>query len=350
MSQQFSSIASNVVSRTRALSLTGMSNVAASSSSSSAQPSASTEKKEDDGNTSDASSSKETIKPSEGFLSRIKAGISELEKAEAKADEYLLQFGTRVGNFLKEAVTIAPPEGEAFADEPTPTGDVLFESKEEGPKKKIFTTRLDAQLHLLHTNTELFKTDPEGEGFAEYAKTFSAEAKTEQIAKDLDLYPELRSVMEKLVPDTVQYAEFWKRYYFLRAQLDSEEQKRREILKGAIQEPEEEVGWGDDDDEDDDDDDDEESDEDDDDSDEEESSDEEEGKPANLSASKDTLQPAAAAKAKTSTDRTSQPDSDTSYDIVSGAPSNTNSPPSKAKVGRTVDREESPANNKSDRQ
>lgn len=173
------------------------------------------------------------------------------------------------------------------------------------------TTRLDAQLHLLHTNVELFKNTPTGAEYTEFAKDFSVDAKTDQIAKDLDAYPELRAVMESLVPETVQYAEFWKRYYFLRAQLDSEEQKRKEILKGALQE--EEVGWDDDDEDEDDDEEDDE-----DDSDEEEDSDEDE-KP--LKSSTGTLQ-APPAKPKTSTDRNSVADSDTSYDIVSGAPSN----------------------------
>ena len=56
---------------------------------------------------------------------------------------------------------------------------------------------------------------------------------TDRIAKDLDQYPELRASMEKLVPDAVQYSEFWKRYYFLRGELDAEEQKRKELLKST---------------------------------------------------------------------------------------------------------------------
>ena len=51
---------------------------------------------------------------------------------------------------------------------------------------------------------------------------------------DLERYPELRNTMEKLVPDTVQYSDFWARYYFLRNELDMEEQKRKELLKGIL--------------------------------------------------------------------------------------------------------------------
>lgn len=56
----------------------------------------------------------------EGFIAMLKAnavkGIGEIEKVEARADEYLLKWGSTIGNFLKEAVMIAPPEGEEFSD------------------------------------------------------------------------------------------------------------------------------------------------------------------------------------------------------------------------------------------
>ena len=38
--------------------------------------------------------------------------------------------------------------------------------------------------------------------------------------------------MEKLVPEKVEYAAFWTRYYFLRMVVETEEERRREILKG----------------------------------------------------------------------------------------------------------------------
>jgi hypothetical protein len=38
--------------------------------------------------------------------------------------------------------------------------------------------------------------------------------------------------MEKLVPEQVDYATFWSRYYFLRLVIETEEQKRKELLKG----------------------------------------------------------------------------------------------------------------------
>ncbi|KAI5787757.1 hypothetical protein FPQ18DRAFT_238790, partial [Pyronema domesticum] len=250
----------------------------------------------------------------ETLLQRLKVTaekkIAEIEEAEKRADAYLLKFGESIGGFLRDAVTIAPPS-EKEGDE------VVFEAKgAEDQKKQIFTTRLDAQLHLLHTNLELFKTDSKTDSFATFSKEFSADKETERIAADLERYPELRSTMEKLVPAEVEYKPFWIRYYFLRNELDLEEKKRKELLKGAINE-EEEVGWDEDDSEDEDE------------EEEEESEAEEEKAPEPKKpvpkASTDTLQPKP--KVSTSNDRSSQPDSEASYDVVSGAPSKTGSPP-----------------------
>ena len=91
---------------------------------------------------------------------------------------------------------------------------------------------MDAQLHLLHTNYELFKTDPKVDSFKAFTDEFSAETQTNRVASDLDRYPELRSTMEQLVPAQVDYKSFWARYYFLRNELDVEEKKRKELLKG----------------------------------------------------------------------------------------------------------------------
>ena len=181
---------------------------------------------------------------------------------------------------------------------------------------------------------DLFRADPTVESFKNgWSNSFSAEERTEQIASDLDAYPELRATMEKLVPAETRYEDFWKRYYFLRAELDAEEQKRKELLMGALGEDEEEVRW----------DSDEEGEmekegreeeEEQEEEEEEEGEDEEEEaegiekgthgavrakqRMPRSQASTETLQP----KARTSADRASQPDSDTSYDIISGAPSN----------------------------
>ncbi|KAM0331613.1 hypothetical protein ACHAQA_003292 [Verticillium albo-atrum] len=189
------------------------------------------------------STSDETLSNSETYLSKIRAEaakrLKDLQKAEDAADEALLRFGTNISNFLKDAVSIAPP-----SDANNQGSTVLFESKDAQGKRVIHTSRQDAQLHAVHTSPESFAKDPATEEYKTWAETFDAEKKTSDIAEDLSKYPELRSTMEKLVPDQVPYAEFWQRYYFLRHGLDAAETRRRDLLKAAS--AEDEVGWDDD--------------------------------------------------------------------------------------------------------
>ncbi|KAJ5993689.1 hypothetical protein N7451_009413 [Penicillium sp. IBT 35674x] len=233
----------------------------------------------------------------EGFISRFKAEaarrLKEIEKAEEAADEAILRFGLNISQKLREAVSIVPPE----TDE---SGKLLFESKDADGKRVIHATRFDAQLHVIHSNLDSFTKDPASDKFPEFKKDFSVDAKTDEIASHLEKYPELRSAMEKVVPETVEYVEFWTRYYFLRLVIETEEQKRKELLKGATAD-DEEVGWDDD-------------------------SDSESGSPATpqVNAGAQSLATEAQkAEPRRSNDQQSQADSESSYDVVSGAASRT---------------------------
>ncbi|KAK6223646.1 BSD domain-containing protein [Colletotrichum tabaci] len=193
--------------------------------------------------TRDQASDEEAMSSSENYLARLRSEaakrLKDLQKAEDAADEALLRFGTNISNFLKEAVSIAPP-----SDSNNQGSTVMFESKDAQGKRVIHTSRQDAQLHVIHTSTEGFAKDPATEEFTTWAKAFDVEKKTAEISDDLNKYPELRATMEKLVPDQVPYAEFWKRYYFLRHGLEAAETRRRDLLKAAS--AEDEVGWDDD--------------------------------------------------------------------------------------------------------
>ncbi|KAI9926748.1 hypothetical protein ASPWEDRAFT_120888 [Aspergillus wentii DTO 134E9] len=239
----------------------------------------------------------------EGFLSRFKAEaakrLREIEKAEEAADEAILRFGMNIGQKLKEAVSIVPPDTES-------SDKLLFESKDAEGKRVIHATRFEAQLHVIHSNLESFNKDPVSDQWPAFKEKFNVDSKTSEIAADLEKYPELRSAMEKLVPETVEYTDFWRRYYFLRLVIETEEQKRKELLKGANAEEEEEVAW-------------------DDDSDEESTS---PSTPQVKSNKADTTKNAAADNTtpkpnepRRSNDQQSQADSESSYDLVSGTTS-----------------------------
>lgn len=155
--------------------------------------------------------------------------LKDLQKAEDAADEALLRFGSNLRDFFRDAISIAPPTGDQ-ADSQGST--VLFESKDAQGKRVIHTSRFDAQLHVIHTSLDSFTKDGSGAEFEGWVEEFDIDKKTEDISGDLAKYPELRSTMEQLVPDQVPYADFWKRYYFLRHGIETAEARRRDLLKG----------------------------------------------------------------------------------------------------------------------
>jgi len=183
-------------------------------------------------------SDSEALRESEGLVSRFRAEaakrLKDIEKAEDAADEALLRFGSNIRNFLRDAVTIAAPTDDEDKNE---SSKVLFESKNSEGKRVIHSTRFDAQLHAIHSSSDSFIKDPISPEYEKWSENFSVEEKTEGISKDLETYEELRRAMEKLVPEKVEYGEFWKRYYFLRMVVETEEQRRRELLKGSTSVP-----------------------------------------------------------------------------------------------------------------
>jgi BSD domain len=213
----FSDLQSSILKRTRGLSLTQTPRPAAT------QKDAVTE--------GEGTATEQHLQESEGVIARLRTEaakrLKDLEKAEDAADEALLKFGTNIRNFLRDAVTIAPP-----SDGSSQGSTVFFESKDAQGKRVIHTTRFDAQLHAIHSSLDGFTKDPISEEFDLWAKDFNVDSKTNTISKDLEKYQELRTAMEKLVPDQVAYGDFWKRYYFLRHSIETAEARRRDLLKG----------------------------------------------------------------------------------------------------------------------
>ncbi|KAF2963682.1 hypothetical protein GQX73_g9887 [Xylaria multiplex] len=188
-----------------------------------------------------SSSDNTSAKDPETVISRLRSEaairLKDLQRAEDAADEALLKFGSNIRDFFRDAITVRP---EASGAEGSGS---RFESKDDSGKRVIHSSRYDAQLHVLHTTEKSFTEDPATTEFTAWAKDFDANAKTDNISADLAKYPELRANMEKLVPDRVPYADFWKRYYFLRHSIETADARRRDLLKAAS--TEEEIGWGD---------------------------------------------------------------------------------------------------------
>ena len=173
------------------------------------------------------------LRESESLIARFRSEatkrLKDIEKAEDAADEALQKFGSNIRNFLRDAVTIAPPTEMTDKDGKS---KVLFESKDQDGKRVIHTTRFDAQLHAIHSSLDSFGKDPQSPEYEKWSQDFDVEKKTNEISTDLETHDELRRAMEALVPEKVEYADFWRRYYFLRMVVESEEKRRREMLKG----------------------------------------------------------------------------------------------------------------------
>lgn len=165
------------------------------------------------------------------FRSEAAKRLKDIERAEDAADEALLRFGTNIRNFLRDAVSIAPPSQEEID---SGSSKVLFESKDSEGKRVIHGTRMEAQLHVIHCSMESFLKDPASKEYGPWAEGFDVESHTGDVSRDLEKYEELRRAMEKCVPEKVDYGTFWKRYYFLRHVVEEEEKRRRELLKGRL--------------------------------------------------------------------------------------------------------------------
>ncbi|KAK9440846.1 BSD domain protein [Metarhizium brunneum] len=267
-----------------------------------------------------ATASDDASEQSETVLSRIRSEaakrLKDLQQAEDAADEALLRFGGSVRDFLRDAISVAPP------DESSQDSAVLFESKDAQGKRVIHTSRFDAQMHVIHTSVDGFAADPTSDEYEKWTTEFDVEKKTDDISSDLAKYPELRTTMEKLVPDQVSYADFWKRYYFLRHGIETAESRRRDLLQAAS--AEDEVAW-------------------DDDSDEEvgEAEKTSSGQKPSSGASSTTIQrPDSLAKPpepQKSNDEKSQADSEASYDVVGATSGKTSQAPNSPKDPRQGD-------------
>ncbi|KAK3349404.1 hypothetical protein B0T25DRAFT_241881 [Lasiosphaeria hispida] len=319
----------SLISRTRGLSLTTSAPPAPSTDGTDTTTEATPTDATRDTSAGDAFEESETV------LSRLRGEaakrLKDLQKAEDAADEALLRFGSNLRDFLRDAIQIAPPTGESSEGEGSSGGAVLFESKDAHGKRVIHTSRFDAQLHVIHMSQESFTKDAVGPEYEAWYNEFDVDKKTEDIAGDLAKYPELRATMEKLVPDQVPYADFWKRYYFLRHGIETAEARRRDLLKAAS--AEEEVGW-------------------------DEDSDDEGAGPSKVTVttarpvsteSSTTLHPQTAqallkpSEPRKSNDEKSQADSEASYDVVgarSGVPSQAPNSPKDSRKGDDSDEED----------
>lgn len=210
--------------------------------------------KPNDGGEGDATMMNELSKRAQVYIDNLD---KDLEKIEIAAGSYLSKFGKDFRSIVKEAITVAAPNDTSYdrqAKSPSISSnegedlpsEVLFNVPED-IRNQIYSTRLDAQLHALHTSTEPFLTTTKEDGFDDFAKDFDVSSHTDDIAKDLEKYTQLRALMESLVPEKISYDQFWTKYYYMRKQLGEQEQKRKMLLEKAAHDESADISWDDED-------------------------------------------------------------------------------------------------------
>ncbi|KAG5362379.1 hypothetical protein CJU90_5083 [Yarrowia sp. C11] len=203
------------------------------------------EKEKEKGAESSSESASEPVDSSRDLLSLLstKAQLyidnldKDLEKVEDAGAAYFAKIGSNFQALMRE--TIRVEEGDSGDTSNTDT--LLFNAPEE-VRQQVFSTRFDAQLHSLHTSEEVF-LQPVDTGYEAFKKDFDIGKQTDQIAADLEAHPALRTLMEKLVPESIDYNSFWTRYYYMYQGIVAGEEQRKKVLSQAGGETEKEFDW-----------------------------------------------------------------------------------------------------------
>jgi hypothetical protein len=232
--KSFTALREQVVSSTGALSLASAPREGESTERDAAAAAAATDAEGDA--TSTRPLSAEIVREAGSLVATLRATatarLKDLRSAEDAADDALMKFGLNVRDFLREAVKITGPDEADGRDGNGYSSEVLFETYDGSGKKIFHSTRLDAQLHAIHSSKSSFTVDPSGPEWKAWEAAFNITDRTEGIAQDLEKYEELRRTFEWAVPERADYKNFWMRYYFLRKAVDEEERRRKEVLKG----------------------------------------------------------------------------------------------------------------------
>ncbi|KAL1929435.1 hypothetical protein VTP01DRAFT_1573 [Rhizomucor pusillus] len=176
----------------------------------------------------------------------LKALREEMDQGTRFAEQYLQTFGSEVMQILNKTITVLDPEEQDEQSQGQGRPSTSSQDSQPAPGKRIYANRKDALLAEVRTNPDTFLKEPEAstsEDKQELQK--DVEKRTDEIAKLLEEYPELRDMMDRLVPVQVSYTTFWQRYFYHLWKIEKDEEKRRLIVKGVQDEDdtEEDFQW-----------------------------------------------------------------------------------------------------------
>ncbi|KAI9278527.1 hypothetical protein BDA99DRAFT_492424 [Phascolomyces articulosus] len=173
---------------------------------------------------------------------------TEMAQGTRFAEQYLSKFGTEVVDVLSKTITVLEPDN---SDEGEQGGRTSGESA-----RRIFATRKDSLLAKMRANPDTYLQDPVKDLAGDDKKLkvletfnagFSIDSYTEEISRLLDEYPEMREMMNDLVPVQVNYTSFWQRYFYHVWSIEQDEQKRQLIVKGVDDDDDADFKWDSDD-------------------------------------------------------------------------------------------------------
>ncbi|KAI9316510.1 hypothetical protein BX666DRAFT_2028039 [Dichotomocladium elegans] len=165
----------------------------------------------------------------------------EMNQGTRFAEQYLQKFGTEVMNTLSKTIAVIEPED---VDSQALVGRTSTSSR----AGRVFATRKEQQLAEMRANPETFLKDcVPADLDSSTLDLFDADKRTEDISKLLEEYPELREMMDRLVPVEISYTLFWKRYFYHVWKTEEDDRKRHVIAEAA--ENEEDFRWDSDDEE-----------------------------------------------------------------------------------------------------
>ncbi|GMM33870.1 Dos2 protein [Saccharomycopsis crataegensis] len=183
--------------------------------------------------------------------------LDDLDHELEQVEKFSLGYANKLGTLIKKNI-LEDNDDETISDQAiheANRGDLGDDEAEilfnvpENSKTTIYATRTDGQLQALHTSQDLYITNAVDSDYAEFAKGFKIDEKTNDIAEVLKKHPELQNLMASLVPTKISYQEFWTRYYFMYGQILKQEAARKKLLQNNHNNDEGDFNWDDEEDE-----------------------------------------------------------------------------------------------------
>ncbi|KAG0319252.1 BSD domain-containing protein 1 [Dissophora globulifera] len=158
----------------------------------------------------------------------LKSTTETLKTNGLLAEQYVNKFGAGMANFLNSAVVISAPEEKEITA--SRSKKMVFDRKAAILEK----LRMDPATYIVDPMTTIADNDIVGlERYKYFLQSFNIPEYQQRNARMLNEYPEVKALMNKLIPGDVADEElFWQRYYFRLYEIEEEEKRRKKLVQG----------------------------------------------------------------------------------------------------------------------